>query len=381
MSVVPIRGKQDGVTSTQSREVNKRELSDAKRRFVAGHKFSDPLSSRLPLEEDDYSADRNHRCVRNIMNILLTGATGFIGRHVSVSVDSEQKFKLTAAVRSRHVKVRGKKHFVDRIDGETNWRSVLGDTDVIIHAAARVPSLTEDVASSLAEYRSIDVSGTLNLASQGAEAGVRRFIFISSLKVNGDQTLPGQRFTAADVPAPKDAYGLSKWESERGLLKIASDTGMEVVIIRPPLVYGRGVGGNFAKLMNGIKNGVPLPLGAIRNQRSLVFQGNLVDLIITCVTHVNAANQIFMVSDGQDVSTTELVRGISSAAGVRSRLIPVPSSLLLGIASVLRKKSVAQRLLGSLQVDITKTRDLLGWSPPYTLKEGLDSCFVEIENG
>jgi len=221
------------------------------------------------------------------------------------------------------------------------------------------------------------VDGTLNLAQQAVDAGVTRFIFISSIKVNGEQTSCGRVYTAEDLPAPEDAYGISKYEAEQGLLQIAADTGLEVVIIRPPLVYGPGVKGNFSSMMRVVKKGYPLPLGSINNKRSLVALDNLVDLIITCINHPAAANQVFLAGDGEDLSTTELLRGVAKAAGVSSRLIPVPVSVLRFVASLLGKKEVSQRLLGSLQVDISKTRDLLGWTPPLSVEDGLRHCLVD----
>ena len=200
---------------------------------------------------------------------------------------------------------------------------------------------------------------------------MRRFVFVSSIKVNGEATPTGSSFTADDLPAPLDAYGISKMEAEQGLREIASQTGMQVVIVRPPLVYGPGVKANFAAMMRWLQRGVPLPLGAIHNQRSLVALDNLVDLLVTCLTHPAAANQTFLVSDGEDVSTTELLRRMGQAMGKPARLLPVPASWLQLAATLVGKRAVAQRLCGSLQVDIEKTRQLLGWSPPLTLDQGL----------
>jgi nucleoside-diphosphate-sugar epimerase len=266
-------------------------------------------------------------------------------------------------------------HAVGNFTGDTDWSTALTNQQVVIHAAARAHIMKDEVADPLAEYRRVNVDGTLNLARQAAAAGVKRFIFISSIKVNGEQTPLGQPFTADDTPAPEDAYGMSKWEAEQGLQQLASETGMEVVIIRPPLVYGPGVKGNFASMTKLVAKGLPLPLGAIHNQRSLVALDNLVDLIITCIDHPAAANQVFLAGDGQDLSTTELLRAVARAMGKPSRLIPVPSSLLMLGATLLGKKAVAQRLLGSLQVDIAKARNLLGWEPPVSVEEGLKRCF------
>jgi len=231
--------------------------------------------------------------------------------------------------------------------------------------------MEDTAANPLDEFRRVNVQGTLNLARQAAAAGVRRFVFVSSIKVNGEMTQLGRPFTADDAPAPLDAYGVSKMEAEQGLREIALQTGMEMVIIRPPLVYGPGVKANFAAMMRWLRYGVPLPLGVIHNQRSLVSLENLVDLLVTCITHPAAANQTFLVSDGEDVSTTELLRRMGQAMGKPARLLPVPGSWLKLAAGLVGKGDVAQRLCGSLQVDISKTRELLGWVPPVSLDEGL----------
>ena len=265
------------------------------------------------------------------------------------------------------------------IADSSSWGSALISQDVIIHTAARAHIMKDSVADPLTEYRKVNVDGTLNLARQSAIAGVKRFIFVSSIKVNGEQTAPGQPFQPNDEAKPIDPYGISKWEAERGLQKIAKETGMEVVIIRPPLVYGPGVKGNFANLIKLVRKGLPLPLGAIHNRRSMIALDNLVDLIITCIDHPNAASQVFLASDGQDLSTTQLLQGLAQAMGNPSRLLLMPGALLSLAASVLGKKAVADRLLSSLQVDISKTRDLLSWTPPISVDEGLRRCFESQE--
>jgi nucleoside-diphosphate-sugar epimerase len=235
--------------------------------------------------------------------------------------------------------------------------------------------MRDETENPLAEYRRVNVDGTLNLARQAAESGVSRFVFVSSIKANGEQTGKGMRFTADQQPAPDDAYRISKLEAEQALQGVAEETGMEVVVIRPPLVYGPGVKGNFATMIKLVAKGLPLPLGAVHNKRSLVALDNLVDLIITCIDHPGAANQVFLAGDGTDLSTTELLRGIGNAMGKPARLIPVPPGLLMFGAGLLGKKDVAQRVLGSLQVDISKARNLLGWEPPLSVEEGLRRCF------
>jgi nucleoside-diphosphate-sugar epimerase len=231
--------------------------------------------------------------------------------------------------------------------------------------------MQDSSADPLAEFRSINVDSTLNLARQAAAAGINRFVFISSVKVNGESTPPGRAFAEIDAPNPQDAYSQSKHEAEQGLRQLGADTGMEVVVIRPPLVYGPGVKANFAALVRAVQRGWPLPLGAVHNQRSLVALDNLVDFIVTCITHPQAANQTFLVSDGQDLSTAELVRGIAQAAGVPARLLPVPVWALQAGATLLGKGDAVQRLCGNLQVDISKARSLLGWVPPVSVEEGL----------
>ena len=264
---------------------------------------------------------------------------------------------------------------VGDLDKPIDWSSVISGQDVVVHTAARAHIMKDECADPLSVYRAVNSAGTLNLASQAAAAGVKRFIFISSIKVNGEQTVTGQPFSWHDRPSPDDFYGTSKHEAEQGLRALASETGMEVVIIRPPLVYGPGVKGNFASMIKLVGKGLPLPLGAVHNKRSLVALDNLVDLIVTCIDHPGAANETFLVSDGEDLSTTQLLQGVAEAMGKPSRLIPVPVSLLQFGATLLGKKAVAQRLLGSLQVDISHTQKCLNWTPPLTVKQGLQRCF------
>ena len=244
----------------------------------------------------------------------------------------------------------------------------------VIHLAARV-HVMDASADSLVAFREVNVKATLQLAAQAAAVGVRRFVFVSSSKVNGEATKTDLPFTEHDTPAPQDPYALSKWEAEQGLRQIAASTGMQVVIIRPPLVYGPGVKANFAALMRAVQRGIPLPLGAVHNLRSLVGLDNLVDFIITCVHHPAAANQTFLVSDGADISTPDLVRAMARAAGRPARLVHMPVSALVSLASLLGKRAAVDRLCGSLQLDISKARDVLQWMPPVSLEEGLRRAF------
>lgn len=230
----------------------------------------------------------------------------------------------------------------------------------------------------LAAYRRSNVDGTLHLARSAVAAGCRRFVFISSIKVNGEATAPGLPFNETSVPAPCDPYGVSKLEAEQGLFALAAETGLEVVVVRPPLVYGPGVKANFRSMMGWLLRGIPLPFGAIDNRRSLVSVGNLADLVVCCATHPAAAGQVFLAGDGEDVSTTMLLRRVAAALGRSARLLPVPSKWICATANVLGRQALAIRLCGSLQVDISKARTVLGWQPPESLDEGLRKAAADF---
>lgn len=265
------------------------------------------------------------------------------------------------------------------IGPQTDWRRSLEGVETVIHCAARVHMLADRASDPLTAYREVNRDGTLNLARQAAEAGARRLVFVSSIKVNGEETQPGAPFTAGDVPRPLDGYGISKDEAEAGLRALAATTGLEVVIVRPPLVYGPGVKANFAGMMRVLARGLPLPLGrATRNRRSLVGIDNLVDLLIACADSPAAAGQTFLVSDGEDLSTAALLRRLAAAIGRPARLLPVPVTLLEAGAALLGKRQVAKRLLGSLQVDISETRRILGWTPPLTVDQALRRAAASI---
>lgn len=300
------------------------------------------------------------------MKILVTGSAGFVGRRLFDALhclghDAIRLHRLTVGVNGLL--------FSDGSD--VAWSSATEKADSVIHLAARVHVMDDKAADPLAEFRRVNVDGTLNLARQAAAAGIKRFVFMSSVKVNGESTQVGHPFSEVDVPNPHDAYGQSKSEAEHGLREIATETGMEVVIIRPPLVYGPGVKANFAALTRAVQKGWPLPLGAVHNQRSLVALDNLVDFVVVCTIHPQAANQTFMVSDGHDLSITELVRGLAIASKIPHRFLSVPVWLLEAGAILLGKRASVQRLCGNLQVDISKARYLLGWTPPITVDEGL----------
>ncbi len=306
------------------------------------------------------------------MTVLLTGASGFVGKAVLAA--AKRRGIVVRPVFRSHASANGQSGavLVPGQDGEADWAQALQGVDVVIHAAARAHVMREEAQDPLTEYRRVNVQGTSNLARRAAAAGVRRFVFISSIKVNGEATLPGRPFTADDVLAPEDAYGISKAEAETDLRRIAQETGMEVTIIRPPLIYGPGVKGNFSSLIDWVRRGLPLPLGGItHNRRSLVGLDNLVDLIWVCVEHPKAANQTFLISDGEDLSMAELLRRIGKSLGRPVRLLWVPAGLITFMASLLGKKVISQRLLSSLQVDISKTSELLGWRPSVTVDQGL----------
>lgn len=305
------------------------------------------------------------------MRVVVTGGTGFVGAAlIDALIDHEIISIGRSRTRSAH------QHYAYQLENAVDLGGALEKCEVVIHTAARVHVFNDEADGALEEFRKVNVKGTLNLARQAAVAGVKRFIFISSIKVNGEQTSFEKPFTSDDIPSPQDYYGLSKKEAEQGLRELALETGMEVVIIRPPLVYGMGVKGNFASLMKLVRTGVPLPFGAISNKRSMVALDNLIDLIVTCIDHPNAGNEVFLVCDGEDLSTTELLRGLAKAMERRSFLFPVQVAFLGFLARMVGKKEVCKRLFGSLQIDMSKTNAVLGWQPPVSVKEGLRRCFV-----
>lgn len=300
--------------------------------------------------------------------VLITGATGFIGGALLTSLGA-RGWDVAGATRSAHP-LPGLRR-APELGASADWSPLVEGCAAVVHAAARVHVMRETASDSLAEFRRVNVDGTLALARHAARAGVRRFIFLSSIKVNGEETTPGRPFGHDDVPAPMDPYGISKLEAERGLRDLEAKTGMEVVVIRPPLVYGPGVKANFRRMMRWVSRGVPLPFGAIRNKRSLVALDNLLDLVGTCLEHQAAAGEVFLVSDGEDLSTPELLERVGRALGRPPRLVPVPATLLRLGARLVGNSDLARRLCGSLQVDVSRTRGLLGWSPPVGVDEAL----------
>lgn len=305
------------------------------------------------------------------MNILVSGASGFIGKALCAEL-ARQGYTVRAAVRSAAQQVDQVENVsVGDINGDTDWTKALSDMSVVVHLAARAHITKECLVDSMEGFRKINVDGAWNLARQAHEAGVRRFVFISSIKVNGDATELGKPYTPADKPAPAGPYGISKFEAEEALRLLADETGMEVVIIRPPLVYGPGVKANFHSLMHWLHRGVPLPLAGVCNKRSFVSLDNLVDLIITCIDHPAAANQTFLAGDGEDMSTTELLQRMGAVLGRPAKLFYLPAWLLRIGALLLGRAEMLQRLCGSLQADISKANELLGWHPPVRVDDAL----------
>ena len=314
------------------------------------------------------------------MKLLVTGANGFVGnaaaRHLARSHQVQAQVRNLAQANLLlnselpEQKILGLQ--ADFIDFSALTQALQG-CNAVLHCAARVHQVQETASDPLAAYRQVNRDASLALARAAANAGVQRFVFLSSVKVHGDLSPAGQAFRAGDVLHPTDPYGVSKYEAEQGLKDIAAQTGMQVVIVRPPLVYGPGVKANFLSMMRWLQRGVPLPLGAIHNQRSLVGLANLVDLLEQCITHPHAANQTFLASDGQDVSTTGLLQAMAAALKVKPRLLPIPQALLEKSLGLLGRGGMAQRLCGNLAVDISPTRNTLGWTPPQSLEEGLQA--------
>ena len=305
--------------------------------------------------------------------VLITGANGFVGRALVTRLAANPRFAVRAMARQaivdlpRHVAPVHARDLTNRVDHSEALRGV----SCVVHTAARVHVNGGRGPTEIARFRRINVEGTRHLAEQAASAGVRRLVFLSSVKVNGERHAPGIPFRASDTPKPECAYGISKWEAEQALERVARETGLEVVILRPPLVYGPGVKANFSRLMRFVQKGWPLPLASVNNRRSLVALDNLLDLMIRCVDHPRAAHRTFLVSDGEDLSTPELVRGMAEAMGRPCRLYPVPVRILRVAARMTGRLAEFERLTSSLQVDIQSTCETLEWSPPVSVREGL----------
>lgn len=300
--------------------------------------------------------------------IAITGYTGFVGQHLLELLNTTDCLLLGRNPLANY------SHFDEFDLSQTNdldLVSKLSKVDALVHIAARVHIMNDDATDPLAEFRAINTDGTLNLAKQAAQAGVKRFIFVSSIKVNGESTTSKSPYTALDVPRPEDPYGISKAEAEQQLLELGKQTGMEIVIIRPPLVYGEGVKANFASLMRFVGKGLPLPFRLMKNnKRSLVSVYNLVDLIKVCITHPKAANQVFLASDDHDLSTAEMVALMAKVQGKKNFALPVPVWCFKLAGKLLNKSDVIDRLTGSLQLDITHTKNTLDWKPAYSVEHG-----------
>jgi nucleoside-diphosphate-sugar epimerase len=295
--------------------------------------------------------------------VIVTGAKGFIGRHVCGALEKSGASFLAVS--------REGTNEVGDLSAETDWSGVLTPMATVVHLAGLAHALDRSSAAEMAGFRRVNLGGTESLARQAAAAGVTRLVFVSSIRVLGLHTNGHGAFGTTDEPAPQEAYAISKWEAEQALWQIAQETGLEVCVIRPPLVYGTGARGNFARLVCLVRSGVPLPFGAVRNRRSMIAVDNLVDLILLCTRHPSAAGQTFLASDGGSLSTPELIRGLATAVGTRTRLLPVPVGLLRAAGRVLGKSAEIDRLVGSLEVDISHTRETLHWSPPISVGEGL----------
>lgn len=304
------------------------------------------------------------------MKVLVTGAAGFVGQGLLRTLRNRKSITVTPSVRRQRDlpdPFGGEDLIALDVDPDTDWGSALVGKDVVIHLAARVHRMNDTASDPLAAFRRVNTLGTLALARQASSAGVRRFVFLSTVKVHGEEG----GFRETDPPNPRDPYAISKHEAEVGLREVSARTEMEVVIIRPPLVYGPGVKANFRTLMKWVDRGIPLPLGSIRNRRSFVALDNLLDFVTVCAEHPAAAGETFLVRDPEDLSTPELVRRMARILGRRPRLFPVPVPLLVGGATLLGKREAAQRLVGSLYVDSAKANRVLDWKPPVDVDRGL----------
>lgn len=308
------------------------------------------------------------------MNILITGATGFIGSNLLEELNNFPGINLRASVR-RSKLLCCETVEVGDLAQKIDWSRALEGIDVVVHLAGSAHKMNTSYYDVLSEYRKVNSEATLNLANKAVKNGVKRFIYLSSIKVNGEQTFV-EPFTPDKYNLPNDPYGLSKYEAEQGLLNVSKETGMEVVIIRPTLVYGPGVKGNFQSMMKWVYLGLPVPLGSVNNKRSFVSTFNLIDFIRVCIFHQKAANQIFLVSDDEDLSTSDLFRKLGSAFSKKTRLVPFPTSIIEKALCVVGKNGIAQRLFYNLQVDITKNKDILSWTPPF----GVDSSLKLTAN-
>ncbi len=305
------------------------------------------------------------------MNFLITGANGFVGSALCADLVQHQHV-VRAAIRSDKAWMAGLNNAViGELNAYTDWSAALQQIDVVVHLAARVHVMHDTATDPLAAFRQVNVAATENLARQAAQAGVKRLVYVSSIKVNGEGTSGITSYTEQDIPNPQDPYGVSKWEAEQVLQRVAVKTGLEVVIVRPPLIYGAGVKGNFIKLFSVIERGMPLPLKGADNARSLLYVGNFVDALRVCGTHPAAVGQTYLVSDGEAISTAQLVANIASVLNCRNLAFYFPVGLLRRIAGWLGRSAAVERLFGSLRINDEKIRHELAWQPPYSMAQGL----------
>lgn len=304
--------------------------------------------------------------------IAITGASGFVGSALCSRLEHD-RIAFRPLSRSMPGRVPGAAKVAD-VGPQTDWSAALEGCDAVVHLAARVHVMRESAADPLAEFRRVNTAGTERLARQAVEMGVRRFVFISTAKVLGEDS--GDRaFTEGDPPCPSDPYAISKWEAELALARVSTETGLIVTVLRPPLVYGPGVGGNFASLASALHRGIPLPLASIRNRRSMIYVGNLCDAILVCLRHPAAGGRTFLAADGEDLSTPEILRRCARAMGTRVHLLPCPVPLLVAAATLGGYGASVRRLTRSLALDASALRSELGWHPPFTLDEGLARTF------
>jgi len=307
-----------------------------------------------------------------MFKLLVTGGSGFIGKAICKNLKKKNYTIYITSRRDLISNFKGLKFYkINEIDENTKWFQALDKVSCVIHCAAQTHVEKNLEKNSLSSFRKVNVQGTINLAKQAAKCGVKRFIFLSSIKVNGERTEKSKKFKYNDIPKPEDFYGISKWEAEQGLWKISKETGLEVVIIRAPLVYGPGVRGNLKRLIKLVRSRIPLPFSLIKNQRSLIGIDNLVDMIIRCIDDSRASGNTFLVSDEKDLSTTDLLREIAFSMGLSVRLFPLPLSMLKFFGFLLGRKAEINRLIGSLQIDNNYTKETLNWRPTISVEEGI----------
>ncbi|MFZ6689697.1 UDP-glucose 4-epimerase family protein [Undibacterium sp. SXout11W] len=309
--------------------------------------------------------------------ILLTGASGFVGQAMYQALVNHSERLICPTRRPiSKLNVAVVNPQISDLSAQTDWSGFLTDVGIVIHCAARVHVMQEAVADPLPLFRQVNVDATMRLAEQAAKAGATQFIFISSVKVNGEGTKPGHAYNETTPSEAQDPYGISKREAENALLALGERSGMHVTIIRPPLIYGPGVKANFASMLEWVKKGIPLPFASIKNKRSFVYLENLVSLVLCCLRNQNAAQQVFLVSDDHDLSTAELLQLSAKALRVPSRLLPFPPTLLILLAKLAGRPAISDRLCGSLQVDISKAKQVLNWTPPYSVEQGLAATIL-----